>query len=200
MDRQTTEIISANIRRLIKEKNTTQEKLAVKCGVSKGTISNYVNCRLGNEGPTDTMLTLIANGLGVPKESLFAEIKDPIIIETTVALKEAHAENIELESKLEDAEAELADKEAALAHNEAKLEAKETKLSELTKQIQAMQTAVNTSSQHTADTFTFMRRSIKILAIALAIVLVLLIVVTFYAGFAFFAFDMFDPTKGIIRG
>lgn len=200
MDRQTTEIISANIRRLIKEKNTTQEKLATKCGVSKGSISNYVNCRLGNEGPTDTMLTLIANGLGVPKESLFAEIKDPIIIETTVALKEAHAENIELESKLEDAEAELADKEAELAHNEAKLEDKETKLTELTKQIQAMQAAMNKRGQQPMDPFTYTRRIIKILAITLAITLVLLLVVTFYAGFAFFAFDMLDPTKGIIRG
>lgn len=172
MDRQTAIRVSANIRRLIKEKNTTQEKLAVKCGVSKGTISNYVNCKLGNEGPTDTMLALIANGLGVPKEALLAEIKDPVVAEATVALKEAHAENVELESKLEDAEAELADKEAALAHSEAKLEDKETKLSELTKQIQAMQTAVTANSQHSHDTFTFMRRSIKILAIALGVTLV----------------------------
>lgn len=200
MDRQTAILVSVNMRRILKEKNLTQEKLATKCGVSKGTISNYINCKLGNEGPTETTLTLIANGLGVPKEALLAEIKDPVVAEATVALKEAHAENIELESKLEDAEAELADKEAALANNEAKLEAKETKLSELTKQIQAMQAAVNTSSQHTEDTFKFMRRIIKILAIALAVVFVLLLVVTFYAGFAFFAFDMLDPTKGVVRG
>lgn len=197
MDRQRSINVSVNMRRILKEKNLTQEKLASKCGLSKGTISNYINCKLGNEGPTDYALDLIGTALGVSREALLAEIKDPVVAETTVALKEAHAENIELENKLEDAEAELADKEAALAHNEAKLEDKEAKVSELTEQVTTMQAAVAAYNQRTPDTFTFMRRCIKVLAITLAVVTVLLLIVTFYAGFAFFAFDMLDPTKGI---
>lgn len=179
MNKQASATVAVNLRRIIKEKNLTQEKLAAKCGLSKGTISNYVNGKLGNEGPTETTLTLISNGLGIPMSDLLAEIKDPIVAETAVALTQANAQNEVLETKLEDTEAELADKEAeladkeaALAHSEEKLAAKEQTLEELSSHISQMKTELSESNARTADMFRFMRRSLTVIAAAFAVELI----------------------------
>lgn len=172
MNKQASATVSVNLRRILKEKNITQEKLATKCGLSKGTISNYVNGKLGNEGPTETTLTLISNGLGIPMAELLAEIKDPIVAETAVALTQANAQNEALENKLENAEAELADKEAALAHSEEKLAAKEQTLDELCEQIEQMTIELNRSNTRTVEMFGFMRRSLASIAVAFAVELI----------------------------
>ena len=91
--------ISVNIRRIMKEKHISYEKLAAKSTVSKSALSNYVNCKLVGDPHEDT-LTLIADALGVPLEELFREVQDPVVAEATDALAQAQRRVIQLEEQL----------------------------------------------------------------------------------------------------
>lgn len=92
-------IISANIRRLMKEKHISYEKLAAKSTVSKSALNNYVNCKLVGDPHEDT-LALIADAFGVPLDELYKEIQDPVVADATDALAQAQRRVIQLEEQL----------------------------------------------------------------------------------------------------
>lgn len=91
--------ISVNIRRIMKEKHISYEKLAAKSTISKSALNNYVNCKLVGDPREDT-LTLIAEALGVPLEELYREVQDPVVAEATDALAQAQRRVIQLEEQL----------------------------------------------------------------------------------------------------
>lgn len=64
------EVIAKRLRAVIKINNVNISHLAIKSGVSRGTITNYMNLK---RQPTLCMLADIANGLGVPISFLLGE-------------------------------------------------------------------------------------------------------------------------------
>lgn len=171
--------VSANLRRLLKERGMTQEKLSAMTGLSKAAISNIVNGKLGEAGPRADSLDLICTALGVPKEELYADIEEPAIADAADALRQAKQRNAELEEQIDE---------------------KDEAIMSMVHQLELLRTAIVTSNERFSDSSKYMRKAIMVLAIALIVTVILLIGVSFYAGFSYFAFDVLDPSKGLYKG